>query len=106
MTGEAHCLDNTYAMGPGLESWIRPSQRQMVSRYVAKLVVSGKISIETTDDQLLWCSVNMTESPDSVLSTLGAITTAWGPPIICIDSQSEARYLFNSLHGRVRDSAN
>ncbi len=90
----------------GLESWIRPSKRQMISKCVADLADARKIRTTGTDDGLLWCAVDMTEPPDSVLATLGMILLSWGPPILIDKGDAEARYLFNPLQGRVRDSLN
>lgn len=88
----------------GLESWIHPSKRQMISKCVEDLAADRKIKTSSTDDGLLWCTVDMTEPPDSVLATLGMILLSWGPPILIDKGPDEARYLFNPLQGRVRDS--
>ena len=90
----------------GLESWIRPSKRQMISKCVEDLAASRRIKTSFTDDGLLWCAVDMTEPPDSVLATLGMILLSWGPPILIDKGDDVARYLFNPLQGRIRDSLN
>ncbi len=89
-----------------LETWIRPSKRQMISKCVEDLADARKIKTTCTDDGLLWCAVDMTEPPDSVLATLGMILLSWGPPVLIDKGNDEARYLFNPLLGRIRDSLN
>lgn len=78
----------------------------MISKCVQDLVHARRIRTTCTDDGLLWCQVDMTQSPDSVLATLGMILLSWGPPILIEKGELQARYLFNPLQGRIRDSTN
>lgn len=89
-----------------LESCIRPSRRQMITKCIEDLVGARRIKTTRTDDDLLWCTVDMTEPPDSVLATLGMILMSWGPPVLIDKRHQEARYLFNPLQGRIKDCVN
>jgi len=89
----------------GLE-WIPSSKRQIIAKCIQDLVGACRIKTTRTDDDLLWCTVEVTEPPDSVLATLGMMLMSWGPPLLMDRGDQETRYLFDPLHGRVRDSAN
>ena len=78
----------------------------MIAKCIEDLIATSKIKTTRTDDDLLWCAVNMRESPDSVLATLGMILMSWGPPVLVDKRKDEALYLFNPLNSRVRDSVN
>ena len=90
----------------GLESWIRPSKRQLIAKCIEDLAGARRIKTARTDDGLLWCAVDMREPPDSVLQALGIILLSWSPPLLTDKGHQETRYLFDPLHGRVRDAAN
>ncbi len=89
-----------------MEPWIRPSKRQMIAKCIEDLAGAHRIRTTRTDDDLLWCAVDMSESPDSVLATLGMMIMKWGAPLLMDRGHQETRYLFDPLHSRVRDSAN
>ena len=89
-----------------LEHWILPSKRQMIAKCIEDLAAAGRIKTAYTDDDMLWCTVNMTQPSDSVLATLGIILMSWGPPILVDKREREALYLFSPLQGRIRDRVN
>ena len=82
------------------------SHRQMLALCIDKLIEARRIKTTQTDDGLLWCSVDMTRSPEAVFHTLGFITMAWGPPLLKLEEDKTVRYLFNPLNDRVRNSTN
>ncbi len=77
------------------ESRILPLRRQVIASRIEDLVASGKIVTARSSDDMLWCKVDMTEPPDSVLATLGIITLSWGPPMPITLGDEQAVYLFN-----------
>ncbi len=85
---------------------VMPSHRQMLAKSIEYLVASHRIMLSQTDDDMLWCVVDMREPPDSVLVTLGIVTMSWGMPIPISMGNREAVYLFSMLEGRIRDRIN
>jgi len=81
-----------------------PLSRQVIAGRIEDLVASGKIITARSSDDMLWCKVDMTEPPDSVLATLGIITMSWGPPIPISLGDEQAVYLFNLVE-QDQDSA-
>ncbi len=85
---------------------IRPPVRHLIARDVRHMVLSGKIVVIPSDDDMLWCIVNMRQAAGSLPDVLAILTELWGSPIPFGLGSDESVYLFNLLEGRIRNSAN
>ncbi len=83
-----------------------PSRRQMIAKSIECLIASGTIVTSETDDDMLWCVVNMRQPPELVQAAIRLVAMSWGTPIPISLGEHDAIYLFSMLEGRIRDRIN